>query len=146
MQANAWIVVADSSRARILKSAPANGQMEVVASLVHPESRLKDTELISDRPGRVHGGPAGPKSGADSGSESAHDREADRFSREVVQELQKGSDRHDFDSLVLVAPPRFLGRLRSHLGPLESAVTETLALDLTQVRDLDLPDAIARGR
>ncbi len=44
------------------------------------------------------------------------DREAQVFATEIAREIDCGHDEASFDSLVLVAPPKFLGRLRSELS------------------------------
>jgi len=141
-----WIVVADSSRARIVQFEQPDGAMTVIRNLVHPASRLKDGELLSDRPGRVQGGPNGRKSGAKGESDSAHSKESDRFARALMKDLRDASASNTFGAIVLMAPPRFLGRLREHLGSLESFVADSVAVDLSGVRDLDLPAAIDKLR
>ena len=45
-----WVLVADSARARLLQADGPRGDLTEVQSLVHPESRMKDSQLESDRP------------------------------------------------------------------------------------------------
>lgn len=146
MTGTTWIVVANSAEARILASTPEAPEVRRISTLSHPESRLHDDALVSDRPGRMRGGPHTPKSAASTGTNTPHQREADRFARTLATELIGGRARGDFETLVLAASPPFLGRLRGHLGALDESVVTALAVDLSQTRDPDLPDAIARAR
>ena len=47
-------------------------------------------------------------------SESDHD--AENFARVVAEAIEAGRHRQEFQDLVLVAAPGFLGRLRDHLS------------------------------
>ena len=49
----AWIVVADSARARIFEADSHSGSCSEVADLTHPASRAHERDLASDRPGRA---------------------------------------------------------------------------------------------
>jgi len=90
-----WYVVASAARARVLELVddrrPADRTQPVfvhVADLVHPQSRLKGSELGDDRPG--HGVASGHGGGtAYPPRTDAHDRERDRFAQ-----LQHDLDRH----------------------------------------------------
>jgi protein required for attachment to host cells len=55
------------------------------------------------------------------------------FARSLAEALKTGLDKRRCERLVLVAPPEFLGRLRSHLDRrTEKAVVQSLANDLSQ--------------
>lgn len=110
-----WFVVADSARARIFTASGTKGKLREIADLSHPESRLHDSELASNGPGRSfdsHG------QGRHSMEPATHpqDREAQAFAVEVARHIDRGHNEGGFDSLVLVAPPKFLGRLRPALS------------------------------
>ncbi len=110
-----WIIVAESARARIFTVSEIGGKLEEIADLTHPQSRLHDRDLSSDGPGRTF----------DSHGEGRHameqatdpqEREAQAFATEIARHIDSGQRESNFDSLVLVAPPKFLGRLRSALS------------------------------
>ena len=136
-----WVLVGDSSRARVLNYDTDGKKWEVVKELEHPQSRLKGTDLTTDAPGRQrqsfgHGRPAmemptDPK-----------DVEKERFVRQVIDELQHGHDERSYDALVLVAPPHTLGLLRGSLSPV---LNKSVILDLDKdYAPLGLPVLIAR--
>jgi protein required for attachment to host cells len=127
-----WIVVADASRARLLRRGRVAGRWDEVRELAHPESRMGSRDLTSDRDGRI--GKGDRRRAGMPPTVSAHDREEERFAREVVEELEREHAAGSFERLVLVAAPRFLGLLRAELGDREARwVVGSHALDLTRL-------------
>ena len=110
-----WVVVAESARARIFASSGTKGKLREVADLSHPESRLHDRDLASDGPGRSFDSHGQGRHSMEPATDP-QDREAQIFATEIAREIDCGHDEASFDSLVLVAPPKFLGRLRSELS------------------------------
>lgn len=109
-----WIVAADSSRARIFKALPGN-KLEELETLTHPRSRLADRDMASDRPGQS----------VDRGGEGRHSlepstdpkrQEAVNFSRIVAAKLDKARSLQQYQELVIMAAPAFLGMLREQLS------------------------------
>lgn len=50
-----WVLVADASKARIFNTTGSKEPLVEVKSMLHGESRLKVSELVSDQPGRQSG-------------------------------------------------------------------------------------------
>jgi hypothetical protein len=55
-----WVLVADGARARVFSVDRARGPLNEEADFVHPEERLPERELVTDKPGRSRG-PGGPQ-------------------------------------------------------------------------------------
>jgi protein required for attachment to host cells len=110
-----WIVVAESARARIFTMSGTGGRLQEVADLTHPESRLHDTELSSDLPGRAFDSHGQGRHAMEQATDPKQ-REAQAFAAEIARHIDRGRREGSFDSLVLVAPPKFLGRLRPELS------------------------------
>jgi len=110
-----WIVLAESARARILSTSDAGKTFQEVSDLCHPESRQHNTELSSDLPGRTFDSHGDGRHGMEQ-STTPKKREAREFAVEVARRVERGLSDGHFDSLILVAPPAFLGRLRTELG------------------------------
>lgn len=128
-----WVMVADATRARLFELDGRNAPLTELQALVWPEARLKGHEIESDRPGRTFDSRGGGQRHAMEPGINPKQEEATRFAREVVQVLQQGLDGHRFEQLCVMAPPQFLGLLRSAMGtPLKRAVTHELVKDLTQ--------------
>lgn len=109
------VIVADASRARILSTRDTPGQLSELEDLVHPESRLREQDLVAD----------GPGSGSDSGGhgkhsmgheKAAHARQAELFARELCEQIDKLQRREKIHRLYLVAAPAFLGLVRARLS------------------------------
>jgi protein required for attachment to host cells len=130
---NTWIVVADSSRARIFSAGTPTAKLTEVASLDHPQSRAKAKDLVEDGPSSTFSSVGASRHGVGAdASPKLHEHEV--FAREVVRTLERGRSDNRFDMLVLIAPATFLGLLKQSMGgPLAKLVQQTVAKDLTQL-------------
>lgn len=130
-----WIVVADASRARLFRAETPHGPLIELEDAAHSASRLQDHELLSDRAGRAVDTQGHHRHGMEAPTDP-HDQEAQRFAHELAERLQVHHNAHDFDGLVLVAPPRFLGFLRQALDEqVAKQVLGSVDLDLTRIYD-----------
>ena len=105
-----WILTVESRGARIFAS---SGREEpvLVKIITHPKGREQDVAFNSDRPGRRRV-PIGGSRHALSAPVSPHEEENKKFIHQVVDFLKVSYERHQFERLVVVAPPALLGRLR----------------------------------
>jgi protein required for attachment to host cells len=71
----------------------------------------KDRDQKTDSPGRAFG-VAGGRSAYE--EVDFHQLEEDRFAADTAEMLRKRALRNEFESLIIVAPPRTLGELRKH--------------------------------
>src|SRR5207249_4988981 len=106
-----WIIAADSSRARILQVTDRARDLAEVEDLLNPEGRVHDRELISDAHPRFSGHSGGGP-GSDREETSAAEHATELFAKRVGDYLDKARTAHRYDRLHLIAPPKFLGRLR----------------------------------
>ena len=122
------IVVADSSRARILTAQSGSGPLQDEKDYIHNESRLKEQDLVADETG----------SGSDSGGYgkhsmghegAAHQRQAETFAHEICSEVDKLRQHSDLRKIYLVAAPKFLGLLRTGLN---KQCTELLVVEVNK--------------
>ncbi len=146
------ILVADESEARFyevktryeLTRRDVSPQLH--ACLYDPSARLHDRDIESDRPGSAFdGGPYG--SGRRSGA-PPHGLGADRsprvratalFAHRIARTLELARDRAQFDQLVLVAAPHFLGLLRLAFPPsLQAIVIAEIHKDLLHTSEAEL--------
>ena len=122
------VVVADSSKARILVTESGRGALTDDRDFVHPESRLKEQDLVSDGTGNeIDSGGYGKHS---MGHENAaHRKHAEAFADELCVEIDKLRRNSDLHKIYLVASPKFLGLLRSSLS---KQCTELLAGEINK--------------
>ena len=130
----AWVVSANSSLATIFEADSPTGALHEVTHLEHPEARLKDQQLTSDRPGRTFDS-LGSARHAKSSRVNPRQTEDIRFAQRVAEKLEQGRREGSFDRLVVVVAPEFLGHLRDKMSaPLRSSVTVELDKDYTALR------------
>ena len=138
-----WIIAADSSRARILQVTDREQRLAEIDDLLNPEGRADDRELTTDAHPRFHGS-SGPAS--DREETSAAEHATDLFARRVGDYLDKARSAHRYDRLHLVAPPKFLGKLRSALGTeVQKLVSEELPKDLSWLSARELAARLVKG-
>jgi protein required for attachment to host cells len=109
-----WIVAADSSKARIFKAMPGK-PLEELETLTHPESRLADRDMASDRPGLTMERGGERRHGMEPSSDPKR-QEAVIFARQVAGNLDKARSLQKYQELIIVAAPAFLGMLREQLS------------------------------
>jgi protein required for attachment to host cells len=119
MKANAritWILIADAMNARVLCQQAPGGTLSVLPDyqLTAPAVKGFSRDLKSDRPGRAFDTGSGQRHAMEPRTDP-HDRAKLAFARRVATLLDEAADRNEFQRLVLVAPPRMLGALRSRL-------------------------------
>lgn len=129
----AWVVVADRARARIFEAAwPLNSKFDEIETLLHPEGKAREQDVLTDEPGRFSEVSAGPHSG-ERRTDHRH-RTAIDFANIVADRLEKGRVTNAFGHLVIVAPALYLGVLRQKLSnPLSKLIDHEIAKDLTQL-------------
>ena len=110
-----WVLVADNSRARFFAAEKATSPLKEVQDLLYPEARLREGDLVTDKPGRDRN----PGTGAHGfGADASHKQDgADRFALEVCSQLESARNSGAFRKLYVVAAPQFLGLLRKHQSP-----------------------------
>jgi len=110
-----WILVANASMATLYEcpaavSAHSKPALAVVKEFYHPDSRKKDHDLVSDREGAYFSGTGGHGNFVE--NSDPHQYEATVFARELYKHLEHGRVTNQYQSLILVAGPPFLGLLR----------------------------------
>lgn len=109
-----WIIVADAAHARVFASATPNGPLQEVHDLGHPESQMHTWQLQTGGKGDVMDS-AGHGQRQPDPQTSTSEKHAEHFAKEVCEYLRGKRDENAFDSLVLVAEPKVLGRLRENM-------------------------------
>jgi protein required for attachment to host cells len=119
------IVVADEREANFIEGSKADGPLTLLGSLRNETAGMKDIDLETDREGRRYGGTSGARHGVGvqaghhhgvDGERSTERHELTLFAKQVAERIDKDRVNHEFDKLVIVAPPRMLGLLRQSLS------------------------------
>ena len=110
-----WIVVADSSAARVFDAPSPTGGLSEVAAYAHSESRLHERDLRSDQPGTTKDRAGYATHGIEPRT-SPKEHEAIVFARMLAETIERARATSQIERLLLVAPPEFLGHLRAAMS------------------------------
>lgn len=138
-----WILVANSSQAELYSAFKArlfkeNGEagLQLLCHYQHPNSRKKDSDLVTDKAGDFG-------SGAFVDSLSAKVHEAETFAIEIAHHLETGRHGCEFQELILVAPAHFIGFLKKHMSePLRKFISQTIEKDYTHLKERELAQSL----
>ena len=134
-----YILVADNVRARIFTAETPSSPLEEIEALAHTEGRLHDRDITSDYPGKIKG--EGGVGHAFEQPTVPKKHEADVFAHHVAQYLDEAHDAKQFEQLLIIAEPSFLGLLRNHLSEqIKKLVCFELAKNITTHSTKDIRD------
>ena len=142
-----WIVVADPSRARIFEEVRSPRSLQEIADFVNPLGRASHRELTSDAAGRSRSTGLGTRAHSESPGTTQDTHEAERFARELADHLEKARTAHRYETLWLVAAPRFLAMLRKSVSrEVMKLIEQEIDKDLTRSTLLEIDSFIAGRR
>src|SRR5258708_5520972 len=126
-----WYVIADGAHARVV--ARRDGRFETVTALDSATAHLRAGDLGSDRPGRVSESSNTAHHAIEPRSDR-HQRSKTDFAHLLASQVTEAARQHEFDHLVLVAPPKILHEIKEHLdGTIAVKLVAELAKDLTKL-------------
>jgi protein required for attachment to host cells len=131
------VLVGDGRRALFLRNKGGAGHPDLFTEESLERKNPPSREQGTDKPGRY----AGPDGKSRSATEETdwHQQAEDRFAAEIAELLYKKAHGHEFEKLIVVAPPRTLGVMRSAFRKEVAAkVSAEVAKDLTShdLRDI----------
>lgn len=135
-----WILVADSSRARVFE-ADEQLVLSEVAHFDHPEGQAQNRELVTDAHGRYFGRGERYEGHIAEPAVTATQHEQQLFSRTVTGFVNQAVLQHEYETLWLVAPPAFLGLLRSDLHKeAQKRVQREIGKDISRLKPHEVAD------
>ena len=109
----ALILVGDGRKALFLRNKGAQTHIELTTERVLEQDDPPTREQGTDRPGRHQGGVGAAKSAFE--QTDWHQLAEDRFAAEISGALNRLALDNKFHQLILIAPPKVLGAMRTHL-------------------------------
>jgi protein required for attachment to host cells len=135
-----WIVVAESSRARIFAVDSKTQPLIEIDDIVNPASRVLNHDLVTDRPGRNARGNSQHMLVPQNDPQKL---QAQRFAQSLSERLEAGRIGGDFNDLVIVAPSGFMGMLRQQIShTTQKLITHSLTKNLIQKSEAQIRDYI----
>jgi protein required for attachment to host cells len=116
-------------------------QLILLKELNHPENKLKNQDLISDKPGHYQAHDISHIRGAYSPHMDAKEIELDNFCREIARELNHVRAENAYEKLIVIAAPHMNGCLFEHLDKhVKELVVNNIKKDLLHLKDQGLLD------
>ena len=141
---NSCVLVADGRKLLFFRNEGDGDYPNLEVERKRVEDNPADRDQGTDRPGRSFVSAGSPRTGgavsAGANNRSAfsetdfHQLQEDRFAADAAELLKERALRNDFESLVVVAPPKTLGELRKHYHKeVEKRLSAEIAKDLTNM-------------
>ena len=128
---NSVVVVADGKKMLFFRNEGDAEFPKLEVERKRVQENPPDREQKTDEAGRTFDASGGAGRSAYEETDF-HQLEEDRFAHETAELLKKRALRNDFESLIIVAPPRTLGELRKHYHKeVEKRLAAEVAKDLT---------------
>jgi protein required for attachment to host cells len=132
------IVVADQGEAIFYDSPSLTQAPKEVARISDPAAHLHARDFSSERPGRTYES-MGSTRHAIARENDPHRREAVQFARRIAQRLDDAREHEEFEDLIVVAAPAFLGLMREEMSkPTRARVVHEVHKDLVHGTVADL--------
>jgi protein required for attachment to host cells len=127
---NALVLVGDGKKALFLRNKGSPREVELIVERELQQDNPPTREQGTDRPGRKFGSDGVSRSAIE--STDWHDRAEEHFATLVADTLYEMEHAHQFDELVIVAPPKMLGDLRAAFHPeVAQCIVAEVPKDLT---------------
>jgi protein required for attachment to host cells len=124
------IVVADQAEAIFYDSASLQAPPTEVARISDPAAHQHNRDFSSDRPGRSYESFGGARHALERENDPRQ-REAVRFARRIARRLDEARRKDEYEELIVVAGPSFLGLMREELSkPTRARVVHEVHKDL----------------
>ncbi len=125
-----FVVVADGAKMLFFRNEGDAEFPKLEVERKREQEDRPDRDWKTDEPGRAFSSVGAGRSAYE--ETDFHQLEEDRFAAETAELLKKRALQNDFESLIIIAPPRTLGELRKHYHKeVEKRLTGEIAKDLT---------------
>ena len=129
-----WVLVADGARARLFEVRARNEPWNELACFTNPDGRAPGRDATTERAPRVNESANAARHAIEPHT-TLREKSMERFAHIINDALERGLHDHRYHKLVLVAPPRFLGRLHNVLGKLlQDCVAGEIRHNFTSLR------------
>lgn len=126
-----FVVVADGKKMLFFRNEGDAEFLKLEVERKRVQDNPPDRAQGRDEPGRTFDASGGAGRSAYEETDF-HQLEEDRFAHETAELLKKRALKNEFESLIIVAPPRTLGELRKHYHKeVEKRLAGEIAKDLT---------------
>ncbi|HSW70223.1 MAG TPA: host attachment protein [Gammaproteobacteria bacterium] len=137
-----WVIVLNSNICRIFKYSKKDHQLEAVKELNHPENKLRDIDLTSDRPG--HYKSSNSAHGSYSQPSDPKEIKINNFVREVANMLDRDRNIQAYNKLIIIAADHINGLLYKHINKhVQKLISKNIEKDLIHQSNHDLLNTLS---
>lgn len=130
-----WAVVLDSTTCRMYDYN--KNKLTLVKEIEHPENKLRDVDLTSDKPGRYKS--MGSAHGTYTQESDPKEIKIENFSREIAKILEHENTIHSYERIILIASPHMNGLLQKHINKqVKNLIASNIEKDLTDFNESQL--------
>jgi protein required for attachment to host cells len=137
MKKDQYIVVAESSYAKVFKTGGQDEEITLVHAIENPEGRKQPSELDADRPG-IKMSSSGGFHGL-GGDQDSQEHDIENFARDLCHLLHKDHLDGKFKGLQIAAGPHLLGVMRKFLSDdCQKILSKTVNKNLIHADEKDI--------
>ncbi|MDP1573440.1 MAG: host attachment protein [Coxiellaceae bacterium] len=132
-----WVLVLNSNTCNVFSFSKNDGTLHAIKEFYHPENRGKNSELVSDRPGRYSTDTN--SGGAYSPETDPKEVKRDQFILEICHWLEENRTHHKFEKLIVVAAAKMDGHLLQHMNKnVEKMIVQHIQKDVVFLKEHEL--------
>lgn len=131
-----WIVTANTNSCRIYEHH--DNALNLLKEINHPENKLKDSEIGSDKPGRYNSSHSMSRGVYAPHTEIGDIQDSD-FAREIAVELNEARNKNAYKELIIIMPAQIEGLFLKHLNKnVKDLITLTLQKNIMHLSEKEL--------
>ncbi len=132
-----WVINSNSNTCRIYEYNKHKSSLGLLKEIMHPENRLHNVDLSSDRAGSYRANDSAH------GSFSPHtdpkENQVDHFMRDLARELNAERNKNSYEKLILISPSHTNGLLMQHIDKhVKDMIISNIQKDLLHLNERDL--------
>lgn len=108
-----WVVTANTNHCKIYHYQRKEGVLTLVKEIAHPENKLRDIDITSDKPG--HYKTNHTARGAYTQETDPKEALIDNFAKEIAKTLEVGRNEQAYEQLFFMIPAQMNGLIQKHL-------------------------------
>lgn len=131
------VLIANSNTCKMYHYIKHPVKLSLLKEINHPENKMHNRDLTSDRPGHYQGGIS--SRGAYEPHMDTKKTKIDDFTREIATELNSERNKNDYQKLILIAPSQVVGLIFQHLDKhVKDLITNDIQKDIVHLSDKEL--------
>lgn len=139
-----WAVVIDNIECRFFHFSRNPLSLSLILTIDHPENRLKNQDLSTDRPGHFATSTTYPNNYTQ--PKDPKEIKLEEFAREINEKLNHSRSQQAYHSLIIISPPKMKGILFNSMNKnVENLITHTFTKDLYLLKENELLNFIDKN-